>query len=252
MSSLQTILTNEQRERLRLELDNNTYTFLDDLVKTHTSSSIIDCILQNHSFGHKLVSHLTNIVPIDWFWDVLSIDHCRKLVYWSILFAYSFRCNQNLDHPLLQRLCGLLEFGSDRFLSCKEFSSMTRAEFFWNTVIDTGDEFLVMSSVHYLSKYKQEHRSWYKYMIKTFIDISTDAPYVSDDYLTLAKSPTFRKWLKEVPRLIDHYFCRSLKYACELQEAQDLIDQSRQSFIELVLDPKVPTDVIKYIILRYL
>ncbi len=252
MSSLQTVLTNEQRERLRQELDNNTYTFLDDLVKTHTPSSIIDSILQNNLFSHKLVSHLTHIVPLGWFRDVFSVGRYRNLIYWSILFVYSFRYNKNLNHPLFQKLCRLLELGNDRFWMYDEFDSITRAELFWNTVIHTGDKSLIMSSVHYLSKYKQEHSDWYTYMIESFIDISTNTPYISDDYLTLAKSPIFRKWLKKVPELISDYFRRSLKYTCELQEAQDLIDQSRQIFIELVLDPKVPTDVIKYVISKYL
>jgi hypothetical protein len=129
---------------------------------------------------------------------------------------------------------------------------MTCAEFFWNTVIHTGDESLVMSSVHYLSKYKEEHGDWYKNMIETFIDISTDTPFLSDDYHTLAKSPTFRKWLKEVPGLISNYFRRSLKYTCDLQEVQETINHSYKILASNILEDRLSIDIVKYIILIYL
>lgn len=265
MATLQIILTKEQYQRLQQDLDHHTYTFLDDLLKTHTSSTILDCIIQNNSFGHEVVSHLTSRVPLAWFWDLLSIDHCRQFIFWSILFAYSFRYSQDparasvedpvgvsVEDRLFQRLCVRLQFGDYEFWLSDEFATMSHAEFFWNTIIHTGDESLIQSSVDYLSKYREEHSGWYKEMIETFIDISTDTRYLFDDYLTLSKSPTFRKWLKEVPGLISYYFRHSLKHACELQEAQETINHSYKVVASNILEDRLPIDLVKYVIFKYL
>jgi hypothetical protein len=108
--------------RLENELNNNCYTYLDELLQSYSIVDF-DYIIAKRSFEEMIncIDHMMTKVALSYF--VLSDDDIQEehfnmnyhmFEFWTLVYIRSFRVNQDLTHPVLKSLSSILHFGHDK------------------------------------------------------------------------------------------------------------------------------------------
>jgi len=226
--------------------------YINNIAKTQDCEYVIDLIVSVHPDLDKLekiISYLIDTLPLEWFIIELSTqlplnwDHFKL---WTMIFVCSFRKNDDIVHPLRIHIGKLLEFGYE-YIWDKTIEDIPRCEIFFDTILSTINDRLIILSIEYFFKYNQGYKNWYEYMMNKFVDFATFTCLSQIE--ELCKSITFRKWFRNIERMFDFKPRLPIKYFCDIEETKQ---QSYQVILGIILEDKVPSDVIKYIILRYL
>jgi len=168
---------------------------------------------------------------------------------WSLLYLYLFQKKGHHKEKLLREVAETLEFGNEG-VWMGEFDSLDeeeRPQIFFELIICSRDESLIIQSIDYLSTYEKEEPEWYEYILAKFLDFST-GQYIPV-FKRLSESPSFRMWFANLEQSFRGCSIQTLKQMCDLQT---LHQQSTRCISSLILQSKLPADVIQYELLSYI